>query len=231
MNYVVAVILAWVGIFFLGRELLHKWGEKEGDKADRIKYLRCALFDMGLDEEFKRYWEQHSGFSEYQALKYFFTPELLSKYESRKQEDAVRENEHRKKRHAEICKHRAFAYRWEKFIYALYSPFAQWNNVSKTWELPYRDSSLPISFVRYKIMNWLSCTEEEAKEIISDLTENEVLVPSSTAINSFSVGCTLTTYAHCLDEQDMDLTQWMNTVGRHTSLEQLRDEIKNFGSK
>ncbi|MBE6340671.1 MAG: hypothetical protein E7069_08065 [Bacteroidales bacterium] len=151
-----------------------KYSEKRSDTAEANRELIAKSGDL---YEFEKFCKANKHLSRKQALIKFYAndEEKKKKAIAAANERDKREREEDDKRNRDFTIKRVFAYKYEKFIYALFSPLAELSNSSigdGKWEC---SEYLPKEYVLQKIKEEYCLTKTEAQALYNQFLSHQLL--------------------------------------------------------
>lgn len=205
--------------------------EEKRDKEAQ-EYLKLLDTNFSLKEEFQRYRSRHRDWTVNKcARKFFDEPGRLEQAykEKEEQERILRKIED--ERNKEYIVKRVYAYKYEDFLFSLYSPLAWFSKGSNEW-LPPIAGRLPKEYVKYRM-------KEAGLEIVEDLynefIQNDLLKMEyrhQGTSNQIELGCelgyTLTNYANVISEDDNNIDKWIKKHGQSMNEEKLLKDIDTY---
>ncbi len=221
---------------------------KLSDREAMLKYLRHIMNMLMLSREYEVFF--NNNYPEYSSdiilLRFFNKSRLgscLAIWQQHEELKKEREDLYRK----EYTLKRVFAYKYENFVYSLYSPLAykriKWWEDDKTVEYSFglysEDTSecLPKEFILEKMVDASICSVNNASSLFDDFVNNE-LIREVVSFNKgkqvlektgmYRIGSTLDTNANIISENDMNITKWIEINGQPNSKEQLMKEVEPF---
>ena len=200
-----------------------------------VTRMKKLLWVAHLEDEFSEYWTAHSNKSEYQALKGFFTEDTI-KYalekEQEKEESDAFFREEEKKRNIIM---RVWCYKYEDFIFHLFAPLCEYNQVKGEWDIPFSySSSVPMDYLIFRTIDVVWRSKESSKsEYYESITKQALWEDCESLVKDFkrngliysfkkdgkeycTLGNTLTLNWDIVSGNDMNLSKWIKINGEPT---------------
>lgn len=220
MEFLSAIgILALIALAFF---LFALKDQKDRQETERLRQLLAG--DIMKVTEFERYWKAHSDLSYENALRKFFSePGRMQKAEQDKRErdELHHKIEERQKKDNTIK--RVFSYKYEDFLYSLYSPFATYSSSREEWDLPY-NSLLHESYIIHRLKD---AGYNNASDLYYEFI-NKGLIDLDRKTRKCRLGAVLDLYANVVSDEDNNLDKWIKTNGQAMTKEELMDDILSY---
>ena len=193
------------------------------NSESEVPHYRQLLQHMSWERDFESFHREHQGYTEYRALKEFFTPArmeiALAEEERREKANHFFSEEAKKER----IMNRIYGYEYEGFLFSLFAPFAIFDDYSKNWKLP-AQSALPFDYVVYRIGKEYNFSKQEATLRLWDFEKKRLLF---CFVNNkwCSLGSTLKETPNIVSANDLNLSSWIERNGKPMTAEQLKADF------
>lgn len=196
------------------------------NSESEVPHYRQLLQYMSWENDFESFRREHQGYTEYRALKEFFTParmEIALAEEERREKAKHFFSEEAKK---ESIMNRIYGYEYEDFLFSLFAPFAIFDDYNKNWKLP-AQSDLPFDYVVYRIEKEYNLPKKEATLRLWDFEKKRLLF---CFLNNkwCSLGSTLKETPNIVSENDSNLSTWIKKNGMPMTREQLKTDFSSY---
>lgn len=174
--------------------------------------------------DFEKFWNTHKHLSYEQALRaYYKDPKKLSEAieEKNKSDELHRKIEEKFKKENTIK--RVYAYKYEDFLFSLFSPFAECCPIHKKWDVSSFDV-LPESYIIYRMRQ---IDSEDTYGLYCEFLKNYLLQKDHDTTN-VRLGSTLGVYANILSDEDMNMDKWIRKNGKSQSKEELIEDVEAY---
>ncbi|MBQ8069699.1 MAG: hypothetical protein IJ202_02475 [Bacteroidales bacterium] len=194
--------------------------EERHDKQEQ-EYLNLIDNCFFSKEDFRQYRLAHPNWTLRKAVRRFFSePGRLEKALKEKEEREVILKDKEEKRKKEYIVKRVYAYKYESFIFSLFSPFARYNKNDDKWRLSLL-ARLPKDYVIHKMKLY---GYDNPEVLYDDFVKNDLLYWND-LVKECEMGPTLRSYANIISDDDYNLDKWIKVFGRRKSEEELKKDI------
>lgn len=220
-------ILAAIGAFAIVVLAVYLLLHHLDDKQTQAESNRQLIVKSGDSFEFDEFCKMHPELPRQQALLEFYK-DKNKKNEAIKQAQAniQREQEYEDKLNRELTIKRVFAYKYEKFILALFSPLAKHSNSSlndEEWECC---ESLPAFYLLHKLKQEYG--EVEGDSLFDQFIENNLISCHYGTNSSYYLGSILGIHYNVISDKDLNMTKYIEQYGQRCSYDELQTEIQNL---
>jgi hypothetical protein len=214
--------LAGVGLIAIIAIILILILRKHEDNNNEINHLRnLAAQDGGL--EFDEFLKKHRGLSYERALReYYKDPKKLAEAEENKKRRDENNRKFEELQKKENTINRVYAYKYEDFIFSLFSPFASYTSYNNEWRIPH--DSLPENYVVHRMKE---ISSEHTYSLFREFLKKGLLYRHYKT-TKISIGGTLSFYANIISEEDMNMDKWIKKNGQSQSKEELLADVDAF---
>lgn len=217
-------LLALITYFFVTLEDRHNDEEKES--------LDIIYHSAALKEEFKRFRMQHPHWTERKAAwRFFVKTGRLEQARIEKERYANSLKAEEKKREKEYIIKRAYARKYEDFIFSLFSPFAKSVYGGEKWELQLF-CHLPVDYIKYRMKK---AGFENVDDLYNEFINNDLLHlfirhegSSNATVEGCYIGDTLGRYANVISEDDYNIDSWIKKHGQSMSKVDLEFDLNTY---
>lgn len=213
----ILAVLAIVVFFIISRE---------DNKRNETEHLRQLAAQDGAIA-FDKFCQSHSNLTYEQALREFYKDpkKLAEAEETKKRKDELHRKYEEREKKEKIVK-RVYAYKYEDFIYSLFSPFAQYLSNINEWDDPFLSDVLPEEYVIHRMKEIGS---EDTNQLFSEFLKNGLLRRDITTPKSIGLGFTLTsTNANVISEEDMNMDKWIKKNGQSKTKRELLADVNAY---
>lgn len=210
----ILAVIAIVGYWLLNRE--------DNKRIETVHLRKLAA----QDSDFEKFWKVHNNLTYEQALRAFYKdPKKLAEAEEeqKRKEELHRKFEERAKKENTIK--RVYAYKYEDFVFSLFSPFAQYSAIRKEWDEPYLSDVLPENYILHKMKEIGS---EDTYGLYCEFLKNDLLHRDINNTKRVSLGFVLSTYANVISEEDMNMDKWIKKNGQSRTKEELLADVDAY---
>lgn len=198
---------------------------REDNKRNETEHLRkLAAMDGAI--EFDKFWKAHSNLTYEQALRAFYKdPKKLAEAEEEKKrkEELHRKWEERDRKENTIK--RVYAYKYEDFIFSLYSPFASYSSIRDEWDAPSFITGLPENYVLHRMKELGS---DDTYGLYCEFLKNGLLYKDRDS-KKIALGFTLSApIVNVISEEDMNMDKWIKKNGQTQSEKELFADVDAY---
>lgn len=193
------------------------------NKSSQAEANRQLVVKSGELFEFERFCKSHPELSHKQALlKYYEDEDVRNEAIKKAQKHIQLEKEWEDKANRERSIKRVFAYKYENFIFSLFSPLAkksEFNN--EEWECK---GSLPLCYVTHKMQEEYGT--EESNSLFQQFIDNKLIRRGSYSnFDNIYLGDILEMYYNVISDDDLNMSNYIKKYGRRCSYDELQAEI------
>lgn len=197
---------------------------REDNKRNEIEHLRqLAAMDGAIG--FEKFWKSHNNLTYEQALRAFYKdPKKLAEAEEEKKsrDDLKRKLDERVKKENTIK--RVYAYKYEDFVFSLFSPLAYYSSFREEWDEPSFVKGLPENYILHRMKELGS---KDTYELYCEFLNNGLFYRDSKT-KKVALGFVLSTYANIISEEDMNMDKWIKKNGQTQSKEELLADVDAY---
>ncbi len=221
-------IIGFLALLGVASFLLISAEEKHEKEAQ--EYLKLIDDTLTIKEAFRHYRSSHQEWSIKKCVRKFFAePERLEQaYQEKNERDEVlrkKEDERRK----EFVLKRVYAYKYEDFLFSLFSPLAKKDRPEGNWYLLL--GRLPAKYIKYRMQRE---GYDNVEGLFAEFVKQDLLFPivfhSGMHENrdEYELGFTLCNYANVISDEDNNLDKWIKKHGQTMSKEMLWDDLSTY---
>lgn len=195
---------------------------RENDKRDETEHLRQLV---AMDGGFDKFWESHKNLTYEQALRAFYKdPKKLAKAkeEKNRREEMNRKWDERNKKEKTIK--RVYAYKYEDFVFSLFSPLASYSSIGKEWDEPSMSTGLPENYILHRMKELGS---EDTYGLYCEFLKNDLFYRDDKT-KKVGLGFILSCYANIISEEDMNMDKWIKKYGQTQSERELLADVNAY---
>lgn len=195
---------------------------RENYKRNETEHLRQLV---AMDGNFDKFWETHNNLTYEQALRAFYKdPKKLAEAEEKKK----RRDESKRKWDMLVKKEktikRVYAYKYEDFVFSLFSPLASYCSIGKEWFEPSTSNGLPENYVLHRMKELDSVN---TYGLYCEFLKNDLFYKDCKT-KKVGLGSVLSTYANIISEEDMNMDKWIKKNGQTQSERELLADVNAY---
>lgn len=213
--------IGFLAIFGLVAFLLIYW---EQNKEKEAKQLLKLISETHLERDFERFRLSHKGLSLEQAARKFFAEQgRLEKALKDKEERDRLNNAFEEEKKKEFTIKRVYAYKYEDFLFSLYSPLSDYSPGVNTWSSPTK--GLTKKYILYRMEK---AGYENVEDLFREFLENDLLTSFYHKADDYRLGTTLFCYPNIISEEDYNIDKWIKKHGQTMSKEELLRDVDTY---
>lgn len=194
------------------------------NKRKETEHLR-QLAAMDGASAFGKFWESHNNLTYEQPLRAFYKdPKKLAEAEEEKkrEDEFLRKCDERAKKENTIK--RVYAYKYEDFVFSLFSPLASYSSFRKEWDAPSFFTGLPENYILHRMEELGS---EDTYGLFCEFLKNDLFFRDRKT-KKVALGSVLSLYANIISKEDMNIDKWIKQNGQTQSEEELLADVDAY---